>query len=65
MEDDRTPYAQPLQELCTRIKELNAKFIREMSGLVLAGILQLVIRGVRYIPLAGRCFRELPQISEK
>ena len=59
-EDDRTPYAQPLQELCTRIKELNAKFIREMSGLVLAGILQLVIRGVRYIPLAGRCFRELP-----
>ena len=27
---------------------------------MLAGILQLVIRGVRYRPLAGRCHRELP-----
>ena len=28
---------------------------------MLAGILQLVIRGVRYDPLAGRCHRELPK----
>ena len=58
---DGAPYANPLRELCNRIKLLNAKFIRELSGLVLAGILQLVIRGVRYMPLAGRCFRELPK----
>ena len=57
---DGAPYAEPLRELGMRIKRLNAQFIRELSGLVLAGILQLVIRGVRYIPLAGRCFRELP-----
>ena len=57
---DGAPYAEPLQILFERIKENNAKFIRELSGLVLSGILQLVIRGVRYIPLAGRCFRELP-----
>ena len=57
---DGAAYAEPLRELCNRIKLLNAKFIRELSGLVLSGILQLVIRGVRYMPLAGRCFRELP-----
>ena len=48
---DGMPYAKPLRELFGRIKLLNAKFIRELSGLVLAGILQLVIRGVRYMPL--------------
>ena len=57
---DGVPYAEPFRELCKRIKKLNATFIHEQSGLVLAGILQLGIRGVRYIPLAGRCHRELP-----
>ena len=56
---DGASYAEPLLELFERIKKLNATFIREQSGLVLAGILQLVLRGVRYIPLACRCHREL------
>ena len=53
------PYVKPLSELFERIKKLNATFIRDQPGLVLAGIFQLVLRGVRYIPLAGRCHREL------
>ena len=57
---DGAPYAEPLCELFNQINKLNATFIREQSGLVLAGILQLVIRDVRYIPLAGRCHRKLP-----
>ena len=57
---DGAPYAEPLRELIERNKKLNATFIREQSGLVVAGILQLVLRGVWYIPLAGRCHRELP-----
>ena len=57
---DGAPYAEPLRELFGPIKTLNATFMREQSGLVLAGILQLVFRGVRYIPLAGRCHRALP-----
>ena len=57
---DGAPYAEPLRELFERIKKLNATFIREQSRLVLEGILQLVLRGVRYIPLASRCHRELP-----
>ena len=56
---DGAPYAEPLRELFERIKQLNAIFIREQSKFVLAGILQLVIRGVKYIPLTGRCHREL------
>ena len=47
---DGAPYAEPLRELFERLKQLNATFFREQSGLVLAGILQLEIRGVRYIP---------------
>ena len=58
--NDNAPYAEPLRELFERIKKLNATFIREQSGLMLAGILQLVLREVRYIPLAGRCHRVLP-----
>ena len=57
---DGAPYAEPLRELFERIKKLNSTFIRKQSGVVLAGILQLVIRGVRYIPLSGRCHREVP-----
>ena len=56
---DGVSYAEPLRELFEQIKKLNATFIREHSGLVLAGIFQLVLRVVRYIPLAGRCHREL------
>ena len=33
------PYAEPIRELFERIKKLNATFIREQSGQVLAGIL--------------------------
>ena len=56
---DGAPYAEPHRELFERIKKLNATFIREQSGLVLAGILQLVLRGVRYLPFAGGFHREL------
>ena len=62
---DGAPYVEPLRELRTRIQKLNANFIKDQSGLVLAGILLLVILGVRYDPLAGQYHSELPPYIKK
>ena len=37
------------------------RHIREGSGWVLAGILDVLIKEAKYDPLAGRCYRELPK----
>ena len=42
------------------MKQANETYIREGSGWVLAGILEVLIKGAKYDPLAGRCYRELP-----
>ena len=53
--------AEPLRELYEQIKQANATYIREQSKWVLAGILEVLIKGAKYDPLAGRCYRELPK----
>ena len=58
---DGAAYAEPLRELHKRIKQANATYIREGSGWVFAGILEVLIKGAKYDPLAGRCYRELPK----
>ena len=47
------PFTDSLQILTNRIKEFNAKFIRDKSGLRLAGVIQLVLKKVKYQPLEG------------
>ena len=49
----RNPYTFALGILTDRIKELNAKFIREKSGLVLAGIYKLSLKMEAYELLHG------------
>ena len=58
------PYEQEFHLLADRIKQHNANYIRDKSGLVLAGISQLVLRGVKYAPLAGRGYQELPKFLQ-
>ena len=58
---DGAAYAEPLRELYERMKQANAIYIREGSGWVLAGILEVLIKGAKYYPLAGRCYCELPK----
>ena len=59
--DDGAAYAEPLRELYEWIKQANVTYIREGSGWVLAGILEVLIKGAKYNLLAGRCDRELPK----
>ena len=58
---DGAAYAEQLRELYERIKKANATYICEGSGWVLAGFLEVLIKGAKYDPLTGRCFRELPK----
>ena len=59
------PYIDNLRILTDRIKEFNAKFIRDKSGLRLAAILQYILKMVKYAPLEGRRWQPLPQFMEK
>ena len=58
------PYTDSLQILTNRIKEFNAKFIRDKSGLRLAGVLQFVLKMVKYQPLEGSGWQPLPTVLE-
>ena len=61
---DGAAYAESLRELYERIKQANATYIREGSGWVLAGILEVLIKGAKYDLLIGRCYRELPKYQK-
>ena len=51
--------------LTDRIKKFNAKFIREKSGLRLAGVLQFILKMVKYAPLKGRGWQTRPMFLLK
>ena len=59
------PYRFALGILTDRIKELNAKFIREKSGLALAGINKLYLKMASYEPLHGLAWRPIPKFIER
>ena len=59
------PYTDCLQILTNRIKEFNAKFIRDKSGLRLAGVIQFILKMVKYHPLEGSGWQPLPKFLEK
>ena len=59
------PYRFALRILTDRIKELHAKFIREKSGLTLAGINKLYLKMASYEPLHWLSWRPLPKFIER
>ena len=59
------PYIDSLQILTDRIREFNAKFIRDKSGLRLASVLQFILKMVKYAPLEGRVWQPLPEFLSK
>ena len=54
------PYIDSLWTLTDRIREFNAKFIRDKSGLRLARVLHFTLKMVKYAPLEGRGWQPLP-----
>ena len=58
-------YTDSLQILTERIKEYNAKFIRDKSALRLSAILQLILKMAKYQPLQGSGWQPLPEYLEK
>ena len=59
------PYIDSLRILTDRIREFNAKFIRDKSGLRLASVLQFTLKMVKYAPLEGRGWQPLPEFLAK
>ena len=59
------PYIDSLCILTDRIKECNAKFTRDKSGLRLAGVLQFILKIMMYAPLEGRGWHPLPVFLSK
>ena len=58
-------YIDSLLILTDRIREFNAKFIRDKSGLRLARVLQFTLKMVKYAPLEGRWWQPLLEILSK
>ena len=58
-------YTDNLRILTDRIRELNAKFIRDKSGLRLARVLQLTLKIVKYAPLDRHGWQALPEFLAK
>ena len=61
----RNPYIDFMRILTERIKEYNAKFIRDKFGLRLAGIFQLILKLSKYQPLQGSGWQPLPEFLVK
>ena len=59
------PYTDSLQILSNRIKEFNAKFIRDKSGLRIASVLLFVLKMVKYQHLQGSGWQPLPKYLQK
>ena len=59
------PYIDSLRILTNRINEFNAKFIRDKSGLPLAGVLHFILKMVKYAPLEGREWQFFPEFLSK
>ena len=59
------PYIDSLRILIDQIRNFNAKFIRDKSGLRLARVLQFILKMVKYAPLEGRGWQPLPEFLSK
>ena len=59
------PYIESFQILSDRIREFNAKFIRDKSGVWLARVLQFTLKILQYAPLEGRGLHPSPDFLSK
>ena len=59
------PYIENLRILTDRIREFNAKFIRDKSGLRLAKVLLFILKIVKYASLEKRGWQPLPEFLTK
>ena len=59
------PYIDCLQILTDRIREFNAKFIRDKSGLRFERVLQFTLKMVKYAALEGRGWQPLTKFLTK
>ena len=59
------PYIESLRILTFRIREFNAKFILDKSGLGLASVLHFILKMVKYAPFEGRGWQPLPEFLLK
>ena len=59
------PYIDSLRILTDRIRECNAKFIRDKSGFRLARVMQFILKMVKYASLEGRGWQPLPKFLSK
>ena len=58
-------YIGNLRILTDRIKEFNAKFIRDKSGLRFVRVLQFTLKMVKYSPIEGRGWQALQELLAK
>ena len=58
-------YIENLRILTDWIREFNAKFIRDKSGLRLAKVLLFILKIVKYAPIEGRGWQPLPEFLTK
>ena len=61
----KNPYIDSLQILTDQIREFNAKFIRDKSGLRLARVVQFTLKIVKYAPFEERGWHPLPEFLTK
>ena len=59
------PYIESFRILTERIREFNAKIIRDKSGFRLGRVLQYTLKMVKYAPLEGRGWQPLPEFRTK
>ena len=59
------PYIDFVRILTDRIRDFNAKIMREKSGLRFARVLQFTLKMVKYAPLKGRSWKPLPELLSK
>ena len=59
------PYNDSLRIITDRIREFNAKFIRDKSGLRLSRVLKFILKRMKYAPLEIRGWQPLPDFLSK
>ena len=59
------PYIDSLRILTDQMREFNAKYIRDKSGLQLARVLEFTFKMVKYAPLEVLGWQPLPEFLSK
>ena len=58
-------YTNQLEQLSKALKEANARFVKEQSGLILAEIYSLNMNIIKFNPLSGSGWKQFTKVSSK